>query len=431
MTGPQLIALAVLGAVVVALINGRIRSDVVALSGAAALLGTRTVRPIEAQGAFASPAIIALASLFVIAYAMELSGLLGVIIRSATRLCGRLGAVGLWIVVALSGAASAFLNNTPIVVLAGPVVKDVAESMNLSPKRFLIPLSYVTILGGACTLIGTSTNLLVNDMARNAGQPAFGIFEITPVGLIVALSGGLYLLLMAGRLLTAGPSDAPPGSQVRGEQNAPGDDPSLFPADRPLRPVKAFVALLVFVAVVAAAAFGIAPIAATAFTGAVLLVLVRVITVEEAYRGLRPEVLFLIAGMVVVGLSLEVTGLAAVATDALVGFVHDLGPLMALALIYGATLFLTEILSNAAVAVLLTPVAVALAESLGVSPRPFLVAVMMAASAAFATPFGYQTNVLVYQLGGYSYMDFVKIGVPLNLLTWAVGIAVIPLFFPF
>jgi len=99
--------------------------------------------------------------------------------------------------------------------------------------------------------------------------------------------------------------------------------------------------------------------------------------------------------------------------------------------LYGATLFLTEILSNAAVAVLVTPLAVALAESLGVSPRPFLVAVMMAASAAFATPFGYQTNVLVYQMGGYSYGDFVKIGVPLNLITWLVGALTIPFFFPF
>jgi di/tricarboxylate transporter len=185
------------------------------------------------------------------------------------------------------------------------------------------------------------------------------------------------------------------------------------------------------VGVVTVAALGWAPIAASAFSGAVLLVLLRAISVEDAYRGLRPEILLLIAGMVVVGLSLEVTGLASVATNALVGFVRDLGPRFALVILYGATLFLTEMLSNAAVAVLLTPVAVALAESLGVSPRPFLIAVMMAASAAFATPFGYQTNVLVYQLGRYSYMDFVRIGVPLNLLTWAVGAAVIPLFFPF
>ncbi|MFN9928763.1 MAG: SLC13 family permease, partial [Phenylobacterium sp.] len=228
MTLPQTIALSVLGAVVAALIHGRLRSDVVALAGAAMLLGTGTVRPVEVQGAFASPAIIALAALFVIAYAMELSGLLGLIIRGATRMCARLGAAGLWIVIGLAGVASAFLNNTPIVVLAGPVVRDVAESMKLSPKRFLIPLSYVTILGGACTLIGTSTNLLVNDMARNAGQPTFGMFEITPVAAIIGVVGGLYLFLFGGRLLSGGPSDAPEGENVMGEQNTPGDDPSLF-----------------------------------------------------------------------------------------------------------------------------------------------------------------------------------------------------------
>lgn len=426
---PQIIALAVLVCVVGLLIWGRLRSDIVALAGAAVLLATKTVRPVEVQGAFASPAIIALASLFVIAYAMELTGLLGVIIRAATRLCARLGAVGLWLMIAFAGAGSAFLNNTPIVVLAGPVVRDVAESMRLSPKRFLIPLSYATILGGACTLIGTSTNLLVNDMARNAGQPAFGMFEITPVALVVAAAGGLYLLLIGGRLLAGAPSDGGPAAAA--EQNDPGDDPALYPANRPFRLWPAMTSLAVFCAVVALAAFGVAPIAATAFSGAVLLVLLRVLKAEEAYRGLRPEVLFLIAGMVVVGLSLEVTGLAATATDALVGVVQILGPIGALALIYGVTLFLTEILSNAAVAVLLTPIAVALAETMGVSPRPFLIAVMLAASAAFATPFGYQTNVLVFQLGRYRYLDFVRVGIPLNFLTWIVGVVTIPFFFPF
>jgi di/tricarboxylate transporter len=195
MTFAQIIALTVLVGVVAALIWGKLRSDVVALAGAAVLLATRTVRPVEVQGAFASPAIIALASLFVIAYAMELSGLLGLIIRQATRLCARLGAPGLWVVISACGAASAFLNNTPIVVLAAPVVREMAGSLKLSPQRFLIPLSYATILGGSCTLIGTSTNLLVNDMARNAGQRAFSMFEITPVGLSIAVAGWARLIL--------------------------------------------------------------------------------------------------------------------------------------------------------------------------------------------------------------------------------------------
>lgn len=431
MTPGQIIALAVLAAVVAGLIHGKLRSDVVALAGAAVLLGTRTVRPVEVQAAFASPAILALASLFVIAYAMELSGLLGLVIRGATRLCARLGAAGLWLVIVLCGLASAFLNNTPIVVLGAPVVRDVARSMNLSPKRFLIPLSYATILGGACTLIGTSTNLLVNDMARNAGQPTFSLFEVTPVALIIAAVGGVYMVVFGPRLLSTSPTEQEAPVPLASINPPTGEDPALYPVDAPFDPLRAGAALGVFVLVVTVAALGLLPIAAAAFAGAVLLVVTGMISVDDAYKGLRPEILLLIAGMVVVGLSMEVTGLAALATDALVGWLRQLGPLYALALIYGATLLLTEILSNAAVAVLLTPIAVALAESLGVSPRPFLVAVMMAASAAFATPFGYQTNVLVYQMGGYRYLDFVRIGAPLNLITWAVGLAVIPMFFPF
>ncbi|HEX6859955.1 MAG TPA: SLC13 family permease [Caulobacteraceae bacterium] len=431
MSFDQVVALVVLTCVVAGLIWGKLRSDVVALTGAAALLITGTIRPTEVQGAFGSPAILALASLFVIAYAMELSGLLGALIRQATRLCGRLGVFGLWIVIALCGGASAFLNNTPIVVLGAPLVRDVARSLQLSPKRFLIPLSYVTILGGACTLIGTSTNLLVNDMARTAGQPAFSLFEVTPVGVIIGIVGALYLILFGGRIL---------GRRVDGQEGAGGGsvrdggelgDPSLYEQDLPFKLLPSLTALAVFSGVIVIAALGYAPIAATAFGGAVLLILLRVISPEQAYRGLRPEILLLIAGMVVVGLSLEVTGLAAVASNALVDFIRPFGPLAALALLYGSALFATEILSNAAIAVLLTPIAVALAESLGVSPRPFLVGVMMAASAAFATPFGYQTNVLVYKLGDYNYMDFVRVGVPLNLVTWAAAVIAIPFFFPF
>jgi di/tricarboxylate transporter len=423
----QAAALVVLVGVVAGLIWGRVRADVVALAGAAALLGTGVIRPVEAQAAFASPAILALASLFVIAYALELSGLLGLLIRLAVRLCSRLGEAGIWTVIGATGAASAFLNNTPLVVLGAPVVRDVARAMKLSPRRFLIPLSYATTLGGACTLIGTSTNLLVNDMARNAGQPAFGIFEVTPVGVISAVVGGLYLLLVGGRIAGGGDGRAPAPS---GPVDLP-EPAEVFAIDAPFQPRKAFTALAVFVAVVAVSALGYAQIAAAAFTGAVLLILLRVITPDEAYRGLRPEILLLIVGMVVVGLSLQVSGLADSATGWLVSEVADLNPRVALALLYVVTLVVTEFLSNAAVAVLMTPVAVALADSLAVNPRPFLVAVMLAASSAFATPFGYQTNVIVFRMGSYRYLDFMRVGMPLNVLTAVSAIVSIPVFFPF
>lgn len=469
MTFDQIAALAVLVGVVGVLIHGRVRSDVVALTGAAVLLLLGVVRPVEVQGAFASPAVIALAGLFVIAYAIELSGLLGLLIRQATALAARVGARGIWVVIALCGSVGGFLNNTPVVVLAAPVIRDVAQSLRLSPKRFLMPLSHVTVMGGLLTLIGTSTNLLVNDMARNAGQPVFSLFEITPVGLCIAAVGGLWLYFVGARQLGRAvaadeaeqarlaeleaarreaaeeaarkrrrvlPFGLPRLGESRNQSDGSGDahlgDVELYgAADRPFNLKPALISMGVFVLVIAAAALGWAPIAAAAFAGAVALILLRVITPEEAYAGLRPEILLLIAGMVVVGTAIEVTGLAAAGANLLIDFIRPLGPLGALIVLYGVTLFATELLSNATVAVLITPIAVALAESLGVDPRPFLVCVMMAASAAFATPFGYQTNVLVFNMGGYSYMDFVRVGVPLNLITWAAAMVAIPLFFPF
>lgn len=436
MTIDQVLTLLVLAAVVAALIWDKVRADVVALSGAAVLLMTGVVRPVDVQGAFASPAIIALASLFVIAYALELSGLLDRAIAMAVSMCKRMGATGMWVLLSMIGAVSCFLNSTPIVVLGAPVVRDVANALRLSPKRFLMPLSYITILTGCCTLIGTSTNLLVDDMASVAGQPRFGIFEITPVGVPMALAGGLYLFLFSKRLLSGRheaderEGDAPPIDAFH-MNSAQVGDPAVFAEPRPLRPAKAAIALGVFAGAVGLAAINVAPIAATAFAGAVVLILLRVISADEAYSGLRPQILILIAGMVVIGIAMEQSGLAADASRMLIGGVHGLSPLVALAVLYVVTMVLTELLSNATVAVLVTPVAVALADSLAVSPRPFLVAVMMAASAAFATPFGYQTNVIVYQMGGYRYMDFVRVGLPLNIITCVVAIAAISVFFPF
>ena len=441
MSASQVITLVVLAAVVAALIWDKVRSDVVALAGAAFLLMTGVVRPVEVQAAFASPAIVALASLFVIAYAMELSGLLDKAIDLAVALCRRIGRAGLWVLIGLAGSASAFLNNTPIVVLTAPVVRDVAKSLGQSPKCYLIPLSYAAVLGGCCTLIGTSTNLLVNDMASVAGQPRFGIFEITPVGLAVALTGGLYLLLFSTRLIGSDSDKAATDVELAVQETEDFREPGLagglighaqpFAKQVELKPWPALASSMIFLGVVALATLNVAPIAACAFAGAVLLILMRVITANQAYNGLRPEVLMLIAGMVVLGIALDETGLANAATATLIGSMEGMSPLLALIILYGVTLIATEILSNATVAVLFTPIAVSIAEAFQVSPRPFLVAIMIAGSAAFATPFGYQTNVIVYQMGGYNYLDFVKVGIPLNLITWAAAIIAIQAYFPF
>jgi di/tricarboxylate transporter len=429
-TIPQAITLAVLAGVVVALAMDRGRPEIIALSGAAILLLTGAIRPREIQSAFASPAIIALASLFIISYAMERSGLLDLVVQAGIWIGRRAKRTGLWIVIAACGGASAFLNNSPIVIMAAPVVRDVAQAIGQPPKRYLIPLSYITVLGGCCTLIGTSTNLLVNDMARAAGHRGFALLEIAPVGIAIAISGAIYLFLFSGRLArnTAAEEGA---NLLAAGQTANIGRAELFAPARPFRTGRAIVSLCVFVLVVTLAAVGVAPIAATAFAGAVFLIAVKVLDPGDAYAGLRPDVLLLISGMVVIGLALEQTGLAKEATEALSGAVSPLDPFWALVIFYGATLALTEILSNATVAVLITPVAIALGETIGVDPTPFVVATMMAGSAAFATPFGYQTNAIVYRMGEYSYMDFVKFGLPLNLVTWAVGSIAIPIWFPF
>jgi di/tricarboxylate transporter len=441
----QGLTLLVLAAVVAALIWDRMRPDVVALTGAAVLLMTGVVRPVEVQSAFASPAIIALASLFVIAYALELSGLLDRAIQLGVALCKRAGAAGIWMLMAVIGFVSAFLNSTPIVVLGAPVIRDIANVLELSPKRYLMPLSYIAVLAGCCTLIGTSTNLLVDDMARIAGQPRFGIFEITPVGVPMAIAGGLYLFFFSGRLMRRSieepmPKAPSPRDNVKVAKAAIDDvhvggvqvgHAEVFAEPRPFQPGKAAIASAIFVGAIVVATLNIAPIAASAFAGAVLLILLKVITADEAYGGLKPNILILIAGMVVIGIAMEESGLAGAATRTMLGSTDGISPLVALIILYGATMILTELLSNATVAVLVTPIAVALAESLAVSPRPFLVAVMMAGSAAFATPFGYQTNVIVYQMGGYRYMDFVRVGLPLNLITFATAIIAIRAAFPF
>ncbi|QZP08105.1 SLC13 family permease [Caenibius sp. WL] len=437
MTVDQILTLLVLAAVVGMLIWDKIRADVVALAGSAVLLMTGVVRPVDVQGGFASPAIIALASLFVIVYALELSGLLDRAITLAVRMCRRMGASGIWAMLTMIGSASCFLNSTPIVVLAAPVIRDVANALKMSPKRFLLPLSYITVLTGCCTLIGTSTNLIVDDMAAVAGQPRFGIFEVTPVGLPMAIIGGIYLYFFSGRLVRKGEeeqADLPVSAFTVDEThigNAQVGDAHVFEERRPLVPWKAWAALGAFAGAIVLATMNVAPIAATAFAGAVFLIILRVISADEAYRGLKPEILILIAGMVVIGIAIEQSGLAAEASKLLINSVHGLSPLVALITLYLITMVLTELLSNATVAVLVTPIAVALAESLGVSPRPFIVAVMMSASAAFATPFGYQTNVIVYQMAGYRYMDFVRMGLPLNLITCVMAIMMILVFFPF
>ncbi len=200
--------------------------------------------------------------------------------------------------------------------------------------------------------------------------------------------------------------------------------------ERAYRRRKAPIAIISVLAVMTLAALGVMPIEGLAIIAAAVVVATGCLDVEDAYKAIDWKILSLIFGMLAISIAMNKVGLV----DSIVGQVMTLspllGPLFMLSFVYLLTSTLTEIISNNAVGVLLTPIAIGVAQHLGADPRPFVVAVMFAASASFATPIGYQTNTLVYSVGGYKFMDFVRIGMPLNLIMWATATVVIPLIWP-
>jgi di/tricarboxylate transporter len=191
------------------------------------------------------------------------------------------------------------------------------------------------------------------------------------------------------------------------------------------------LALAILAGVVAAAAFNVVPIVVSALVGSVLLIFSGCLTTEEAYQAISWKVILLLAGIIPLGLAMEKTGVAELLSTLVISLGDDWGPTLILSALFFLTMMLTNVMSNQAAAVLLAPLAIQTAHTLGVSARPFLMAVTFAASLSFMTPVGYQTNTLIYAPGQYKFTDFTRVGTPLNLLFWIIATLLIPVFWPF
>lgn len=549
--------------------------------------------PQEAVAGFANPAVITVAAMFMISRGLIRTGAVGFISEELIRFSkGRQNLAFMTILLTVA-VSSAFINNTPVVVLFIPIIMGLSCEYDISPSKLLIPVSYVSILAGTSTLIGTSTNIIVSDLSAMYGYGELKMFELTPLGFPIAILGILILFfitprlmpehtapvcethdredkkyiaevivpgksaLIGGRpyqvftakyptlipieivrdsriigpdldsttikkadilLIKGSPDDlvailqdktiqlphssegirfgpdlkndlivelmVPPQSSILGHRllstRLQGDPDihiiaiksrRLHYSEQKIQRVKLRIgdiilvrcpmekldrirnesnfiiiedvhhsivekgkarwSLLIFSGIVVAAATSLTDIMVCAITGVFLMAMARILRLRDAYRSLESEVLLLIVGTISLGVAMGKTGAAQIYAENFLSLFQGLGPGFVLAGIILLSSISTHILSNNATAVLILPLAISTALTLGVNPKPFIIGVCFGASACFATPIGYQTNLLVYGPGGYRFTDYLKLGIPLSVMVIVLGSIFIPMIWKF
>ena len=585
----QIVVCLLLVLVFVAFVKEWFSPDLVAMGAFVLLIGIGILDEKSALSVFSNPAPIIVSCMFVLSAALERTGTIEALGEWFEKLAGRKELRVLLVLMLIVAVLSAFVNNTPVVVVFMPIVLALARKHDLVASRFLIPLSYAAIVGGTCTIIGTSTNLVASGIAKESGLEEFGMFEVSKLGIVFVIVTFIYMLVIGRKLLPdrvtlstlfdsnegkefltsviisddseligkkisetslskirnfrvlevsrsgkkiispvkeitfssgdkllvksriEGVVDAGgnagvelgiegglglqelqtesavliegvigPGSSLLGRSikelnfrerydviilalhrrgvnlrdkfenvrlafgdtilvegspdkiNALSQERDFINLSqsncRPLRRSKvpfAVGALLLFMLL---AAFKVAPLIVLALGAALLTLFSKCLEPSEAYDAIDWKVIFMIFGMLGLGTALQKVEVIQMLADSLTGWAMILTNIYVLvALIYLVTAILTELISNNAVAALLTPVAISVAQAMDLDPRPLVVAVMFAASASFSTPIGYQTNTYIYGAGGYKFTDFTRVGIPLTIILWVISIFFIPL----
>ena len=366
------------------------------------------------------------------------------VIGAAMFKTGLAEAVGLWVVnkagtgeVKLMGAVmlvtiilSSVSSNTGTVACLMPVIIGIAQAANIPASKELMPLAVAANVGGTITMIGTPPNVIVTGALSAAGLPSFGFFEFALIGVPLSVIVLAYMLTIGRKTIPIKNAGAMDEEAVKAAKEEAGASDDAAPKSK----TKMWISGLILIGVVVCMALNLktVPLQTAAVTGAILCVITGCLKEKEAYAGIDWVTIFLFAGMLSVATAMDKTGAGKLIADTVVGMMGEHpNPIVLCAVLYLISNVLTQFMSNTASAALLAPIGISIAQSIGADPKPVLMAIGIAASMAYATPMATPPNTLVLGPGGFSFNDYVKVGVPLCIITFIVSVIIIPIFWPF